>query len=79
MSNWHGWSFYAGVLPSTCTAIHIGPLPGRKRIALYTQDKEEGVHILAWFDTEDRAERFLRWLDGFVDKSNYAQTVRGAQ
>ena len=55
LDKWHGWS-RAG------TALHVGPLPGRKSIALYAI--EGGVmHTLAYFSSEADAERAVEALD----------------
>lgn len=53
--DWHGWS-RGGV------ALHIGPLPGRKSVCLYTH---VGCTIepVAYFRSVDDAQRALNVLD----------------
>lgn len=54
--DWHGWEF-----PGIGT-IHIGPVPTRKSICLYTiQGSVMDVH--AYFRTEDHARTLLTFLD----------------
>ncbi len=65
MSKWHGWALFDPSLDKRCEAVHVGPLPGRKQIALYTEGETEGK-ILAYFQDEAKAELFLSWLDKIV-------------
>lgn len=65
VSDWHGWSRgeqYTGV------ALHIGPLPGRKSICLYTMDYRDGavLYVHAYFRSEEEARRALDTLDNLV-------------
>ena len=58
--DWHGWSTADGKL-----ALHIGHLPGRKSVALYTHDKRGGstLFVHAYFRNEVEAKRALESLD----------------
>ena len=67
---WHGWRTPEGTLS-------IGPMPGRKRIALsIVQSNEYVASILpvAYFANEDLARQALRLLDllaaGVVDEDS---------
>lgn len=53
---WHGWTV-AG------KSLHVGPLPGRKSICLYTSEANVGIRPLAYFRSEDDADACLAWLD----------------
>lgn len=71
MSDWHGWSRtkgYAG------RALHIGPLPGRKSICLYTVDYTDGavMYVHAYFRSEDEARRALATLDELLGPVPFA-------
>lgn len=63
MSEWHGWS--RGQKPYTGKALHVGPLPGRKSIALYTMDYTDGavMRVHAYFRNEDEARDALETLE----------------
>lgn len=67
MSDWHGWS--RGL--QSGRVLHIGPLPGRKRIALYTMDYRNGavMYVHAYFRSEDEAHRALETLDWIMEPS----------
>lgn len=62
--DWHGWSTRLG-------DIHVGRLPGRKQVCLYTNERPPGggavLHVLAFFRTEEDAERCLAYLDALAD------------
>lgn len=65
MTDWHGWSRtgkYEG------EALHIGPLPGRKSICLYTMDYRDGaaMYVHAYFRSEDEARHALAVMDRFL-------------
>lgn len=62
MSDWHGWSRTKGF---SGRALHVGPLPGRKSICLYTMDYTDGaaMHVHAYFRSETEARRALATLD----------------
>ncbi len=51
----HGWSRYG-------RTIHVGPVPGRKAIALY-RVVGSTVDVLAYFRDESAARRFLGDID----------------
>lgn len=55
---WHGWSVGG-------KAIHVGPLPRRKSICLYTVIGNT-ISPLAYFKTEDDAKALLDILDGMA-------------
>ena len=65
MTDWHGWSRRTGY---TGRSLHIGPLPGRKSICLYTMDYTNGavMYVHAYFRNEDEARRALETLDGLI-------------
>jgi hypothetical protein len=55
-SEWHGWS------KGDLGALHVGPLPGRKSICVYTvQGTILRVH--AYARSEDEARDLLKFLD----------------
>ncbi len=59
---WYGWSrdgLYKG------KTLHIGPLPGRKSICLYTMDYTDGaiMKIHAYFRNEKEAKEALATLE----------------
>lgn len=55
--DWWGWSE-----TESKAGLHIGPLPGRKRIALY--GKRQGtIRALAYFRSEEHAREALELLD----------------
>lgn len=62
MNEWHGWA----IAGTTKRSFHIGPIPGRKQIALY---EEEGyiIRILAFFRTQEDAQKALWWLDAIAE------------
>lgn len=57
---WHGW----GMRPSTgkSVTLHVGPLPGRKSIALYSMVGPV-MHVHAYFRDELEARRALSVID----------------
>lgn len=60
-SEWHG----IAVVPpggDQSDALHIGPLPGRKQIALYLVSHGRST-VLAYFRDEESARRALAWID----------------
>jgi hypothetical protein len=53
----HGWTRYG-------RTIHVGPLPGRKSIALYRiLGVDSQIDVLGYFRDESAARRFLGDLD----------------
>lgn len=68
VSDWHGWSKHLGAHKGP--ALHIGNIPGRKRIALYEANGE--LRVLAWFNTEGDAKRCLALLDWLVEPAKQA-------
>lgn len=67
MTDWHGWQ-------KGDVSLHVGPLPGRKSVALYLHAGTV-VTALAYFRDEGAAATCLRWLDGDLDA---ASVVAGA-
>lgn len=67
--DWHGWSTRHG-------DIHVGNLPGRKSICLYTVERPPGggavMHVLAYFRTAPDAQRCLAYLDALADAPGVA-------
>ena len=63
MGKWHGYSI--GKL-----SLYVGPLPGRKKIALYSVEAGT-LTILAFFQTEEAASVALRALGDLLDARNY--------
>lgn len=53
---WHGWRVGSG------KSIHVGPLPSRKSVALYTEGGGR-IDVLAYFRSEEDAERALALID----------------
>lgn len=72
-ADWHGWVILyvdqrgsSGANQKAEASLHIGPLPGRRRIALYVKEDTSGVAIvspIAYFPSEEMAERLLTILD----------------
>lgn len=61
MTDWHGWARNRPGAP----ALHVGPLPGRKSIAVYTV--EGGViDVVAYCRDEEAARRLVEALDGLI-------------
>lgn len=61
---WHGWGWNDARRPD----LHIGPLPGRKQLALTLQDTDPvtnvtNVRILAYFKTRRDAYAALCAID----------------
>lgn len=64
MIEWHGWSCD----PDRSEALHIGPLPGRKSICLYSMvGSVMSVH--AYFRSVGEARAALAILDRLLDPS----------
>lgn len=64
---WHGWSTTAE--PYKGESLHIGPLPGRKSICLYTMDYDKGtMFVHAYFRNEGEAKHALDTLDNLMGK-----------
>ncbi len=57
-NDWHGWSVEG-------CAVHVGPLPGRKSICLYTVEGSV-LRTLAFFRDEEDAQRALTALDRLI-------------
>jgi hypothetical protein len=53
--DWHGWNVVG-------TAVHVGPLPGRKSICLYVIEGTT-LRTLAFFKSPDDAATALRMMD----------------
>ena len=65
--DWHGYRVLTkwhptGKTINTNPSLHIGPLPGRKGIALYLESLPE-IEILAYFKSEDAAGKALAFMD----------------
>lgn len=57
IAEWHGWSAMG-------SNLHVGELPGRKQIVLYTMTHNGSViHPLAYFKTPEDARTCLDFLD----------------
>lgn len=72
--DWHGLT----VSGTDMGTMHVGPLPGRKSIALY---HVSGGHltVLAYFPNEAKAAAALAWLDRFSAFIGWAgSTTTGA-
>lgn len=69
--DWHGWSGspeqYQG------ESLHIGRLPGRKSICLYTTDYREGAvtYVHAYFRNEEEAKRALGVIDRLLGRTTW--------
>lgn len=57
--DFHGWSGHG-------REIHVGPLPGRKAIALYRITSGTTIDVLGYFRTADAARRFLDEMDAML-------------
>lgn len=70
--DWHGWSRSAE--PYRGVALHVGPLPGRKSICLYSMDYRDGavMSVHAYFRSEEEARRALAVLDELMDPQEAA-------
>lgn len=72
MSDWHGYSrndINVGV-ERPRLALHIGRLPGRKQLCLYTEGSGQ-VDILAFFKTEALAQEAQDLLDHIIFGDEY--------
>lgn len=71
-TEWHGWS--RSPVPYRNRSLHIGPLPGRKSICLYTMDYRDGseMFVHAYFRNEEEAKRALETLDYLIN-TDHAQ------
>ena len=61
-TEWHG----IAVVPpggSPSNALHVGPVPGRKRIALNLVAPTGHSRVLAYFRDEASAQAALAWLE----------------
>lgn len=58
--NWHGWR-----RATSSKALHIGPLPGRKSIALYENDGIEET-VFAYFTSVENAEKAMNLVDALL-------------
>lgn len=58
--DWHGWSLSTGG-----PALHVGPLPGRKSVCLYSVNGSV-LSVHAYFRSEDAAREALGVLDGLL-------------
>lgn len=59
--DWHGW----GRRGSSQGALHVGRMPGRKSVCLYTNVGNE-AKVRAYFRSEADAVAVLAWLDNFA-------------
>ncbi|MDP9143663.1 MAG: hypothetical protein M3N43_03040 [Actinomycetota bacterium] len=50
-------------------SLHIGPVPGRKQVALYL-NKPTSFSVLAYFKDEAGAQEALAWMDAMTAKAN---------
>lgn len=63
MGEWHGWRIKSD---PDGYSVHVGNLPGRKRVALYAED-DESFKVLAYFQNEEAAEGFSAFMDRIMD------------
>jgi hypothetical protein len=66
VDGWGGWSISGHPEQG---ALHIGPLPERKRIALY-KCQGNSFSVLAYFRDETSAKAAAVWLDCVMAKAN---------
>lgn len=72
-TEWHGWGRAEGYddsgNPIVGRTFHIGPLPTRKSIALYSVDHRDGaeMHVHAYFRSEQEARLALEVLDELLE------------
>lgn len=67
--DWHGWSRSSEQFKGE--ALHVGPLPGRKQVAVYSIEypKDGGavMHVHAYCRTPEEGQKLLAVLDRLVD------------
>ncbi len=56
---WHGWRLSTD---PNGYSVHIGHLPGRKSVTLYSED-DDTFHVLAYFQSEEMAHEMADWID----------------
>jgi hypothetical protein len=66
LNDWHGWS--AG--GDRAQALHIGHLPGRRSVALYTEGHGT-LNVLAYFRSEQDAEVAMLFIDRIANSMGY--------
>lgn len=85
-SEWHGWVLTETVREPAIfgrkedrkhRALHIGPLPGRKQIAIYLVDGCTGTPA-GYFRDEESARLVMGFIDGIVDTLTKACEQREA-
>lgn len=68
VTDWHGWRISDD---PDGYSIHIGHIPGRKRVALYSED-DNYFKVLAYFQSEEAAQEMADWIDRMQDMMNAA-------
>ena len=69
---WHGWRVMD-------TNLHVGALPGRKQIVLYTMTNGgTTIHPLAFFKSENDARTALDFLDKLAGSRFVLDTLEQA-
>lgn len=73
MSDWHGWS--RRIEPYTGVALHVGPLPGRKSICVYSMDYNDGavMRVHAYCRSVEEGEKLLAVLDDLMQPVEVAK------
>ena len=70
---WHGWRMDGD---PDGYSIHIGNLPGRKKVALYMED-DDHFKVLAYFQSDEAAEEMAEWVDRLQEAVNENAAVGG--
>ena len=58
-ATWHGWRI---ATDPNGYSVHIGHLPGRKSVVLYSED-DDAFHVLTYFQSEEMAQEMADWID----------------
>lgn len=67
--DWHGWRLSND---DDGFSVHVGNLPGRKKVALYAES-DESFQMMAYFQSEDAAREFAEWMDRVMAEINKHQ------
>lgn len=68
--DWHGWSVCDVLGPRS---LHVGPLPGRDRVALYTINALNSIEPLAYFSSGAAAKAAMDMIDQLARVGRYEQ------
>lgn len=68
--DWHGWSICDA---HGARSLHVGTLPGRGRVALYTISPLNKIVPLAYFSSVTAAQEALDMIDQLARVGRYEQ------